>query len=696
MDNADHTHQTSLRFWLRHSLTFRVLGVLALIALFYAEENWRGKRAWQKCKQDLESRGAVLDWSAFIPPLVPVDDNVLLAPRMELWFVGRGPNSLSASLALQKLSQFAAGQKRGILAQVHIATPGSAVPGDADFHLRYDPPFLVPADQPTRDVIPLVVLDSVPLSDAFKSLGKSCGLKITIDQALLHQWKGSGGASSTEPRVSLRLEKVTPEQTLNTVLTNYGLILTPATTPGYASVTPSKPGAPYAYVEPSLAKQLAAAIARVTDAQSSQPGQRKLEGPQGITLLASPSASVKPLEITIIAADLPTTSEIESCFAANNRNPSGTSGVGALRTGSNTFTLYPKSFPAYAAADYIAWTDQAEEDFDFIRAALKRPFAQIPGDYSDPVAMPIPNFVAIRSVSQVLAQRAQCFLLLDRPAEALRELELMHGLSRVIRGNNYERPVTLVAAMIDVAVTGIYTSVIADGLRLHAWREPELIALQEQLSHIHLLPGILQALRYEQTALPTFLQNPDRKRLSSVVMPGATAQNTATRIFENMRNSGAMFVPRGWIYQNMANVAFLEQRLIEASDPAEDIISPGRIDRILESINRQLRVRRPYSFLVAAVVPNYTKACQTLAKNQTAVHQCLIACGLERFHIAQGNYPPNLQMLVPQHLAVLPREIINGGPYQYHLATNNSFQLYSVGWNEKDDGGTDSKLDWLW
>ena len=42
--------------------------------------------------------------------------------------------------------------------------------------------------------------------------------------------------------------------------------------------------------------------------------------------------------------------------------------------------------------------------------------------------------------------------------------------------------------MIDVAITGLYTSIIQDGLRLHAWREPELAAMQKQLTEVNLLP----------------------------------------------------------------------------------------------------------------------------------------------------------------------------------------------------------------
>src|SRR5438094_576200 len=34
--------------------------LLTLVALFYTEENWRGKQAWEKCRRDLQAKGGQL------------------------------------------------------------------------------------------------------------------------------------------------------------------------------------------------------------------------------------------------------------------------------------------------------------------------------------------------------------------------------------------------------------------------------------------------------------------------------------------------------------------------------------------------------------------------------------------------------------------------------------------------------------
>ena len=60
------------------------------IAIFYTEENWHGKRAWEQYRQEAKARGETVDWAAYVPAPVPDDQNIFKAPRMQEWFVGRG------------------------------------------------------------------------------------------------------------------------------------------------------------------------------------------------------------------------------------------------------------------------------------------------------------------------------------------------------------------------------------------------------------------------------------------------------------------------------------------------------------------------------------------------------------------------------------------------------------------------------
>jgi len=159
-------------------------------------------------------------------------------------------------------------------------------------------------------------------------------------------------------------------------------------------------------------------------------------------------------------------------------------------------------------------------------------------------------------------------------------------------------------------------------------------------------------------------------------------------------------MPRGWFYQNMAELAQREQSFIEAIDPSRDVMATRKVDEVGNESIAWVTSRSPYAILARVATPNYLKACQTVARNQTSVNQALVACGLERYRLAHGEYPDALSDILPDFLQKLPHEVINDQPFKYRRLARDKFLLYSVGWNEVDDGGTPGKVvsegDWLW
>ena len=351
-----------------------------------------------------------------------------------------------------------------------------------------------------------------------------------------------------------------------------------------------------------------------------------------------------------------------------------------------------------AAAKYLAWSDQFQPDFDLIREALKRPYARMDGDYSIPYQQPIPNFVTVRIVAQTLAQRAKCDLQLGRPDKALQELTLLHDFRHLLEGAPTGKPMTLVAAMINVAVTGLYVETIAGGLRSHSWQEPQLAALQQQLADINLTPFVFDALQEESAGICRVAQIAWIPKLFDVT--GHTPWTTRVAWW---------FWPRGWTYQNMDNAAVLEQKPLEGFDLAHDTVAPRIFDEATRAVGKFVdHGKFPYKIIAATAIPNFSKAEQTTAHNQTMVNEAQIACALERYRLAHGEYPDTLDALVPQFIEKIPHDIIGGKPLIYRRTDDGKFLFYSVGWNETDDGGQESsdksptggmdftRGDWVW
>ena len=87
------------------------------------------------------------------------------------------------------------------------------------------------------------------------------------------------------------------------------------------------------------------------------------------------------------------------------------------------------------------------------------------------------------------------------------------------------------------------------------------------------------------------------------------------------------------------------------------------------------------------LLPALGGAVKKFASGQSSVNLARTAIALERYWLARGEFPESLNALAPQFIAKLPRDVINGQPLHYRRTSDGQFVLYSVGWNETDDGG---------
>jgi hypothetical protein len=593
---ADQPHLHRLLSWrVMRRWLFAAACLATLIGMFYAVEDWRGRRAWEQCRRELEAKGAVLDWNALIPPSVPDEQNVFKAPKMTECFV-RGPFFFGSG-------------------NVAVVPPEDRAP----FTQRRG------GDPAAKDVLVAEVKVVTP----------------TIARGAEHAGE------------LLRFE------------------------------------------DPAAGDQAAKLLAAATGPCA--------EGPTACVIVGRPLDQIERAHLVIEAETAPSMGALKQFFIRSQESqaPSGLR-IGhylqVASVGSNLFHVW-LTMRVYSAADYLAWTQPTVSDLNVLRKALERPHARMDGNYERPYERPIPNFVLMRKVAQMLAQRAQCYLLLGQSEAAWHELALVREMCRMLEAKPASTCRTLVEAMIDVAITGLYTSIIQDGLRLHVWREPELVAIQQQLADIHLLPLVREAFNAERAASCRTFETTSPAELKKLFSFGS-GQAGLWEKFKDPMFQLITFAPRGWMYQNMCVGAPLEQKILDGFLVSEDQILPGKLESIASAVGVASWHRSPYSFLAARALPNFVKASQTMARNQTLVNEAFIACGLERYRLAHGQYPETLAALVPQHAEKLPHDLIGGQALKYRRTAEGRFVLYSVGWNGKDDGGVPGKAadegDWVW
>ncbi len=93
-------------------------------------------------------------------------------------------------------------------------------------------------------VIPLIVMDDVPLTDAIKNLARQASLNYMLDPKITFGQPGPDGKPAPQPSVSIRWENITAGQALVALLNNYSLQLIEDPKTKIARVTTQDPAAP--------------------------------------------------------------------------------------------------------------------------------------------------------------------------------------------------------------------------------------------------------------------------------------------------------------------------------------------------------------------------------------------------------------------------------------------------------------------
>lgn len=124
-----------------------------------------------------------------------------------------------------------------------LAAADAAPPSDgAAQAVASEEPALAVAGSGT--IIPLIVMDDVPLTDAIKNLARQAELNYMLDPKVNFGQPGPDGRPIPQPMVSLRWENITAEQALFALLHNYDLQLVEDPKSKISRVTIKDPAAP--------------------------------------------------------------------------------------------------------------------------------------------------------------------------------------------------------------------------------------------------------------------------------------------------------------------------------------------------------------------------------------------------------------------------------------------------------------------
>ena len=373
------------------------------------------------------------------------------------------------------------------------------------------------------------------------------------------------------------------------------------------------------------------------------------------------------------------------------------------QTFTNFFPIAPH--PQTPAKDVLLALTQSDPVLQEIRAAARRPKARFWINYEDGFAALLPHLGKMKGDARYMGLQALAQLADGQSDLALDDVKLAFRLNDAIR----DEPL-LISQLVRLAALQISLLPIWDGLADHRWSDAQLEAIERELAGTDCLADYQTGMNGERVFSIWTIDYLKRTRdMNYLDLPASGSGDLSDQIEAAAGRILFRLIPGGWFDRNKVALGRMHVEGIRPLvDQEKQLVLPATSRRTAAAIQTYSFKNTPYDWFTGMLIPALDKAAKKFAVGQTYVNLARIACALERFRLAQGSYPETLEALVPKFINPLSHDVINGQPLKYRRTGDGSFVLYSVGWNETDDGGTvvmrkgntpsvdQDKGDWVW
>jgi len=343
-----------------------------------------------------------------------------------------------------------------------------------------------------------------------------------------------------------------------------------------------------------------------------------------------------------------------------------------------------------APDDVLRTLRQFDPELNETDSAVSNPNAYWPHNYDMPFQEYLGAVTSMIDVAKILQLRATAYL--ENKQMDLAEKDYLFSFrlcQPLTRGPFY------VHYLVIAAVRTIDDSILWEGLRRHVWNDTQLHEMESALASTDMVALAAQTLRNNRAS---FLKAMD------------VAQTVDTISFRRLKAGNwffppesAIYRPLGWWNQDRCIYSRGTQRDIEGLDLEHETLSTvpflhSEIPRSGPGDNPNLW-SHIYIPMSAHDLPVVDSMSSSIARAETYRRLARLACRLEEYRLAHNNqYPEKLDDL-PDLPAHLNQEVLSEQPLHYQRK-GDGYLLYSLGWNQKDDGGaysTDAKEgDWPW
>ena len=295
----------------------------------------------------------------------------------------------------------------------------------------------------------------------------------------------------------------------------------------------------------------------------------------------------------------------------------------------------------------------------------------------------------------------------------------------------------LISELVRIAIANIAQSATWEILQSQSAADSDLAALQGDWERLNFTHSYANALAIERLVDDNMLaqwRKSDAELEKYLGLPSKALQSLgmadveASGVFKRVKLSAQIFMWRyWWSYADELCNLHGRQVLLDAAHRVETNAAFAPTLRLqeeglavlhLQSSSDQLP--NPFSLLAepnlhsmqSESVVELSACLKKVMMAETMKRLSVAAIALKRFQLRHGNYPEALGQLVPEFLSAVPLDPVDDQPLRYRRNADGTFVLYSVGPNNKDDGGDPSlekgaesssynwldrhALDWVW
>jgi hypothetical protein len=368
-------------------------------------------------------------------------------------------------------------------------------------------------------------------------------------------------------------------------------------------------------------------------------------------------------------------------WQAYYRGREGTSRHPAALT--NEFPMAPQ--PQAPGTDVRLALSKYDGVIEELRADSQLPYARFPLDYTNefPGAILLPHLAKLKAGAQVLGLRAVAELSSGGSEEALADVRLGLQLTDKIRTEPF-----IISHLVRLAMLQIMIQPVWEGLAKHQWTDAQLQGLENELAKLDFCADYRRSMGGEIAFADA---NTDYLRRHPEELPN-TVRFDQDGNYQDPKLPGGWFarmIPAGWFYQNEYHHGrTMMTYYFSAAEPGAGIFFPDRVRQGKTVLAAEFRAPTAFNVMERLALPSLGQVAMHFAHGQATVSLARTGVALERYRLAHGEYPAALDALAPQFIAQVPHDVIGGQPLKYRRSQSGQFVLYSVGWNETDEGGT--------